>query len=203
MRSVEEHDRSAEGTYVLRRQPAAALPAGAVALAGAPDFLLVRPNDLVVLGVRWSGFDVRAADAGPAHIVAQDPGATVTLVFGPQSMAEEKYTTDDDVSPRDARLSGLSRLAFRVPAGADVALDVMGVLGALAAEGATIVESGEGLPTAIELPWGLTISPHAPSGDAVSDHQSGRSCRGRPGWSGCGMPRCGLRRAVRATWAWR
>ena len=134
--------------------------------------LLVRGADLLVLGVSWSGFAVAtlvAGDPGPERLVARADGArTITLFFPPQAIAETKYDSDADVSTAAARLGGASRVAFSVPAGTQVPLTVAGVLGALTGPGAEVVTTGDGLPTAIELPWHLTIAPRARSGAPVT-----------------------------------
>jgi hypothetical protein len=147
-------------------------------MSTSPDFLLVRGADLLVVGVRWSGFDL-AADAsnGPKLVPTASGEHVVTLFFPPQSIAEVKYTTEGDTSLRDARLAGSSRVAFVVQAGTDIPLeiplDVVGVLEALARDG-QVVSTGEGMPTAIEFPWHLTVTPQAPSGTGVVSRHAAR-----------------------------
>ncbi|HXR31862.1 MAG TPA: hypothetical protein VN752_12055 [Solirubrobacterales bacterium] len=100
---------------------------------------------------------------------AGDP--TVTLFFPPQSIAEEKYRTADDSALRAARLAGPSQVAFILPAGTEIPLHVEGVLEAL--DMAEVIPTGEDMPTAIELPWRLPITPLAPSGaGVVADHEA-------------------------------
>jgi hypothetical protein len=59
-----------------------------------PIFLVVRREDLVVLGVRWSGFELRHDAANPAsrpHLVALSDDAFVMLIFPPQAIVEGKF----------------------------------------------------------------------------------------------------------------
>src|SRR5215207_5296030 len=63
-------------------------------------FLVVRREDLVVLGVRWSGFELRHDAADPAsspHLVALSDDAFVMLVFPPQAIVEGKFEIPESV----------------------------------------------------------------------------------------------------------
>jgi hypothetical protein len=133
------------------------------------DRLLVRGADLLVLGVAWSG--LTPSSGGPGRLTAGE-NAHVTVVFPPQSLAEAKYVDGNDVSRRGARPSGSSRVTFKVAAGTTIDLTIEGLLAALAADPQAIVTRGDGDPTALELPWRLTVAPQAPSGtDVVSAHE--------------------------------
>jgi hypothetical protein len=94
---------------------------------------IIRPDDLLVLGVEPVNLKVVAGEDGaPAQLVADGDGAPSLIVtFPPQSIAEEAYYTtqaefppDGDeptvsepvgVIPIPARIAGWSRLAFVVP----------------------------------------------------------------------------------------
>ncbi|QNA77370.1 hypothetical protein C8250_041125 [Streptomyces sp. So13.3] len=113
--------------------------------------LLVRPDDLVVLGVDWSGFQL---DGSRLRAVSEP--ALVTALFPPQHLAEE--VTGNGLAR--AQLSGTSQVVYRVAVGTVIDLTVDGFLEALGT--AEVQEQ-----TAIELPWGLLLSPAAA---ATSDH---------------------------------
>lgn len=133
----------------------------------------MRAADLLVLGVHWAGFDLVAGTAAAPRLVATAGGERVlTLIFPPQSIAEVKYTAEGDTSLRAALLASSSRVALSVPAGAEIPLEVAGMLEALA-RGAQVISSPEGTATAIELPWHLVLAPQAQSGaGVVSRHAS-------------------------------
>jgi hypothetical protein len=140
------------------------------------EFLIVRGSDHVVLGVRWSGFDLQLGSVetgGRPRMIATTDAARIVLTFPPQSIAEEKLTKGA-FQLRRARLAGPSRIEFVVEAGTAMDLGAEGILETLIAAGQSIVSTGNGPedPTAIELPWGLVVSAQAQSGNArvVSDH---------------------------------
>src|SRR5215472_15604508 len=114
-------------------------------------FLLMRPDDLVVLGVSWSGFRL---DGSTLEATSDD--ARVVVTFPPQHMAEE--ITDGGLA--QALLSGTSQIVYAVGQGTQIDLTEDGILASLAA--ATVTSQ-----TAIELPWGLALSPAA---SVTSDH---------------------------------
>lgn len=113
-------------------------------------FLLVRPHDLVILGVSWSGFHLAGASI---EAIAAD--AQVVLTFPPQHLAEE--FSDQPLDLFQAALSGASRVVFAVEAGRTIELSVDGFLQALS-RGRIL-----GAQTSIELPWGLLLSPSDPA----------------------------------------
>jgi hypothetical protein len=134
--------------------------------AVAPTILIVRPRDLVVLAVRWTGCDVRTS-AGVPVLVASGSSPTVTLTFPPQALLEQTTTqsgfyTESNVYSQ-SRLSGVSELVFRVTPGATIGLTAAGVLQALGK-----VDSS----SAVEMPWGLRLQPlpQTTEADVLSKH---------------------------------
>lgn len=143
-----------------------------------PDLLLIRPRDLVLVGVRWDGFDVRVRPDGAAELVADGHG-TLTVIFPPQHVAEEVVAaTGRPVPSLDpattagfatwrAALSGASRVVVDLDGDEPIPLTVDGVLAALRRGS---VRPGNGLlddATAIEIPYGLVLSPHTPDGSFI------------------------------------
>ncbi|GHH94630.1 hypothetical protein [Streptomyces capillispiralis] len=134
-------------------------------------FLLVRSDDLVVLAVRWSGFEIR--DQGPSALPlleATDERATVTLAFPPQAILEQTTASAFHTAGlvhSDSRLAGSGELPFRVAAGTVIESSAQGILGALA-DGRARLEPASG----IEMPWGLDVDPLArtPGASVVSEH---------------------------------
>lgn len=124
------------------------------------QYLIVRPQDMLVVGVQWTDFE----GSGTA-LVAGD-GARVTLTFPPQTLGEE---VEGPGGPfRGARISGSSQVTYAVPAGTAMTVDAAGIMAALA--GATVVagEPGSGdRSTAIELPWRLVLAPRDAAGKEV------------------------------------
>jgi hypothetical protein len=129
-----------------------------------PKYLIVRGRDLVVLGVRWEGCEVRAGATAPT-LVATGSLPTVTVTFPPQALLEQ--TTGGDLNTAglvhsDSRLTGVSELVFRVERGTVIELTSAGILDALVhLEPSSVVE----------MPWGLRLRPE-PLADAgmVSEH---------------------------------
>jgi hypothetical protein len=120
--------------------------------------LLVRPLDLVVASVRLIGFRVEG-DA-----VTADLGAgVVELTLPPQATGELVF--DAEVGLAEARLSGTSRVSFRVPEGTTAELSAEGIL-TMTGQGELISEpSPPGLePTSVELPWRLKFGPRPNAG---------------------------------------
>ncbi|MBB4987089.1 hypothetical protein [Streptomyces nymphaeiformis] len=126
-------------------------PPGATIASRPAMLLLIRPDDLVVLGIDWSGFQLEGS-----RLTAVSEPALVTVLFPPQHMAEE--VTGNDLAR--ARLSGTSQVVYRVAVGTVIDLTVDGFLEVLGR--AKVQEQ-----SAIELPWGLLLSPAAA---ATSDH---------------------------------
>jgi hypothetical protein len=144
-----------------------------------PTFLVVRREDLVVLGVRWSGFELRHDAADPAsrpHLAAVGDDAFVMLIFPPQAIVEGKITTSipDAHFGTDpaimtsrphpsvtrvqshARLADHSVLVFEVQRGTLMGLTAEGILQALSSSspGARIVPVaglGESLAAQVDI----------------------------------------------------
>ncbi|MEO3787595.1 hypothetical protein ABGB12_30075 [Actinocorallia sp. B10E7] len=135
-------------------------------------FLILRSRDLVVLAVRWEGFEVRppVSAAAPPQLVATGADPTVTVTFPPQAILEQTTTqaifSTAGLVHGDSRLTGVSELVFRLDRGTGIELSVAGVLEALAG-GPRL-----GPTSAVEMPWGLRLAPEALTlGEAVvSDH---------------------------------
>jgi hypothetical protein len=140
--------------------------------AGAPDLLLVRPKDHVVLGVHWS--DCQLVDEVPPVLEPTSSAARVVLTFPPQHVAEEVAAADGPLVPTidpsttggfsvwQARLARPSRVAFSVPADARIVLTAQGLLEAL--DGATVLPGSRDPAddlTAIDLPSGLIVGPES------------------------------------------
>ena len=125
-----------------------------------PDFLVVRSTDHVLFGVHASGCRVVAGN--PPKLIAESAAANLVLTFPPQHVAEEIFEGEASPNPQQtwqARLAGPSRVAFDLSLGTELELTGAGILGAL--NGANLSLTQE--LTAIELPWGLVISPEPPS----------------------------------------
>lgn len=133
--------------------------------------LLVRPDDLVVLGVDWSGFQLDGS-----RLQAVSEPALLTALFPPQHLAEE--VTGNSLAR--AQLSGTSQVVYRVAVGTVIDLTVDGFLEALGK--AEVQEQ-----TTIELPWGLLLSPAAARPAIIRPRRCGRT---PPRTSACGVPAC-------------
>src|SRR5439155_4119511 len=123
---------------------------------GDPQFLIVRPDDLVVLGVRWSGFRTVQAGGpgGPPVLEAAPGGGRIVLTFPPQAIAEEGLPPGEStgVPVRQASLAGPSRVEFAVAPGTRLVVGAAGLLAALTG-GARLASGGPGDErTLIELP---------------------------------------------------
>ncbi len=141
-----------------------------------PDLLLVRPRDLVLLGVRWDGFQVQAAPGAAAELAA-GPGA-LTVLFPPQHLAEEVVAASGPVAPGvdpattggfpswRAALSGASRVVVDLDDGRPVPLTAEGILDGLRRGRVRPADGVLDRATAVEIPYGLLLSPHADSGVA-------------------------------------
>ena len=125
-----------------------------------PHFLLVRGSDLVVVGVGWSNFSVTTdAVTGASRLTAASDAARLFLTFPPQSFLEEKRDAFE-AERRDARLSGVSRITFKIAADTSFDLTADGLSMALAAPGTELVSnpSSDEQETALEIPWHLVSS---------------------------------------------
>ena len=140
------------------------------------QFLLVRPDDLVHLGLQFSGFALdQTAAASRPRLVAVSDRASITLTFPPQALAERAVIpTDLFTFTAFAVRAGTSQVQFAVPAATAFELTATGILNALQGPGATVVPTpfGASDATAIEIPWKLVVSPAArvAGGSVVSRH---------------------------------
>ncbi|KAF0846825.1 hypothetical protein [Nocardia caishijiensis] len=125
--------------------------------------LLIRPEDHLILGVRWTG----CIPDGTGMLTAGD-GARLTVMFPPQHVGEEcsppfspapvtlaAGTTGALVPGWRGVLAGPSRIVVAVPPGRRIALTVTGILEAVDAA-PLVVDPGE---TAIEMPWRTILVP--------------------------------------------
>lgn len=141
--------------------------------------ILIRPDDHLILGVRWSGFTL--SGSGASTRLTAGPQARLVLVLPPQHVGEEASPPGSlapgqpagngaSVPVWSGTLSASTRLAFAVAAGAQIPLTVEGVLAAVL-DHPLLVPAGTPGPddTAIELPWRLVIALGGPSG-AVCRH---------------------------------
>lgn len=163
---------------------------------------LLRPDDLVHLTIEGHNLRLDTSDPATPHLVHEDAArdAFLVAVFPPQSFAEQALVeVDPPGRPEDAtgagnyaaRLSGPTRLAFRVPPGMSIPFSIEGLLDWSKLEPSlTPVGSVVGQPgflrapaivepsltqTAIELPYRVFLSPgpkaqwrHAPAPKAGS-----------------------------------
>jgi hypothetical protein len=114
------------------------------------ELLLVRGDDLVVLGVQADGFDI-AGD----RLVAPADGATLTVAFPPQAVSEGKTS---DASIQGGLQGERSTIRFDLSAGAEVPLDVSGFLELIASFDIPLADT-----TRIELPARLVQRPAVPA----------------------------------------
>ena len=143
--------------------------------------LLIRSDDHLILGIRWSGFTV-SGSGGSVRLVA-GPQARLVLVMPPQHIGEEASPPGSSapfqlptgsggasVPVWSGMLSAPTRLAFAIAAGGQIPLTAEGVLAAVL-DNPLLVPAGAPGPddTAIELPWRLVIAPRGLSG-AVCRH---------------------------------
>ena len=126
------------------------------------QLLLVRPRDLLILGVQWSRM---RAIGDPPVLEAEDDAAEVVLTFPPQHVAEQVGLPEG--APPQAVLAGASTVVFSLTAGARLPLDAEGLLRALRT---TPVVAA----TSVELPWGLLARPGPRSGEepVTADHHA-------------------------------
>lgn len=120
-------------------------------------YTLLRPDDLLHVDVRHSGFRRGFNPQGMPEIIGEQ-NARLDINLPPQHMAEEASETSQ------ARSAGPSRLRFTIPAGISIPLSVQGVLDVMTARELAAPAPG-GLPdsgSVLELPWRLLMS--LPSG---------------------------------------
>src|SRR5262245_9698655 len=137
--------------------------------------MLVRADDHLVVGVRWSGFTVSGSGSSARLVAGQK--AWLMLVLPPQHVAEETSPPKSAAHAQEplgegggsvpvwrAVLSGTTRVKVKVTAGSEIPLTAEGLLSAAAANAVIVTETDpDGDATAIELPYRLVIAP-APRG---------------------------------------
>jgi hypothetical protein len=140
--------------------------------------VLVRADDHLILGVRWSGFAV--SGTGTTARLTAGAQARILILMPPQHVAEET-SPSGSAAPQQLStgggttvpawrgvLSAPTRLAFEVSAGTQIPLTSEGVLAAVMDRPLLVSADAPGPDnTAIELPWRLIIAP------------SGRSAAGK------------------------
>lgn len=126
-------------------------------------FLLSRPEDHVLVGVRWTDLGVFRRDAGVFVLAPDGREGRLHFLLPPQHTAEEVRALDDPAAgtPWQAVLSGASLLEFVVPVDADdIVLTASGVLAAAR-------NFRLGSATTLEVPWGVLLSPRPLGADEV------------------------------------
>src|SRR6516165_8873578 len=142
------------------------------------QFLLVRRDDLVHVGLEFSDFELfqtAAADGSRPLLVAATYSSTITLTFPPQALCEGAVSPNDLFLRLTGTRAGTSRVQFAVPLNTAFELTAKGILAALQGPGVKVVPSEIGAvaaPTAIEIPWKLILSPASrdAGGSVVSRH---------------------------------
>lgn len=141
-------------------------------------FLIVRGQDLVLLGLGLTGFKLVAGGTTPV-VEATVNKARFVVTFPPQHIGEE--TTSPGAYPSSSvmlpstgqavpvwasRLAGASRIAFEVATGTRIPLSVDGVLSAMAeAMSAPAASLAGPQDTMLEIPWGLLFAPVSGTAD--------------------------------------
>ncbi len=122
--------------------------------------LLVRPADLVVAALRFTGFSVGTS------AVTSSAGAQIEVTLPPQATGEAAWVAG---IKSVARVGGPSRLTFAVDAGVDIPLTAEGILTTLSS--ATLVHGDAPAgsePLSVELPWHIRFAPRPlAAGDAL------------------------------------
>lgn len=114
------------------------------------DLLLIRADDLVVLGITSTGCRVTG---GVLRVVESE--ATMTVVFPPQAVSETKV---EGAFIQGGLQSRSSSIVFDLPAGTEIPLDLPSILELLA--GLDVPVAGT---TRVELPAGLIQRPAVPA----------------------------------------
>ena len=150
------------------------------------DVVLVRPDDHLVVGVRWSGFTV--SGTGPAARLTASAEARILITLPPQHVGEETSppasgaplqlpvgSAGEAVPVWRGVLSAPTRLAFAVAPNTQIPLTAEGILNAVVNNPLLVLAGVPGSDdTAIELPWRLVIAPHGRSaaGTVVCRHSA-------------------------------
>jgi hypothetical protein len=140
---------------------------------GDSQFFIYRSEDLLLLGVKWIGFEV----VGEATVRAVESDARLILTLPPQSIAEQQMlgTALKVNDRRSAVLSLPAQLAFRIPQGTLITLSNEGLLDAMqSAELIRAAFEGDASNTVLEIPWGLYIAVTGQFGRIFLRHSSAR-----------------------------
>jgi hypothetical protein len=123
---------------------------------------MLRADDLIVIGVHWSGFTVGGTAAAPALIAG--PSASLTIVLPPQHVGEQTSALGSAPPASGWRgvVSAPSQLQFDVDEHAVIPLTVAGILAAIDDNSLVPQQSS------IELPWRLVIAPRGRVSGTVS-----------------------------------
>ncbi len=148
-----------------------------------PELLARRPDDLVLMGVRWND-TVEVLEGPPGELVAH-AGAELSITLPPQHTAESVVGAAGPVSPDiDTQLtgdvpvwassaSGPSRVVVTLDEGTRVPLTVAGVLDALRRGHLAPATDLTDPHTQIELPFRMLMTPFRADGGAIGlDHPS-------------------------------
>ncbi|HVF14563.1 MAG TPA: hypothetical protein VM942_08185 [Acidimicrobiales bacterium] len=151
---------------------------------------VVRPDDHVVLSLRFRGVEVEPATGE----LVRNNDAVVIVEFPPQAFAEEAYNENDTAPfrPEDTpgriemRISGRSRVVFAVPPGLGrIEYSLEGILEALSRAAVVTAHqpSGALFPskpdrdrhTVLEVPYGVLLSPGLSAGWAHTPRPAGHA----------------------------
>jgi hypothetical protein len=138
-----------------------------------PDLVARRPEDLVLLGVRWN--DAVEVEAGPPTELLAHAGAELTVTLPPQHVAEEVVAAEG-VDPQftGASTAGPSRVVVALDEGTRVPLTVGGVLDALRQGRLVPATDLTDEHTQLELPFRMMMTPFREDGAGIGlDHATG------------------------------
>jgi hypothetical protein len=179
--SMGEFHWEGDGDLLLELTDPAPAPGDFTPAVVAPDLLARRPEDLVLLGVRWN--ENATVVAGPPGELVAGVGAQLTVTLPPQHIAEQVLRVDaagepDGPAPSEpvfwaSGLSGASRLVVELDEGTRVPLTTEGVLDALRAGKLVPAVNATDSGTQLELPYRLLMTPFRPDGGPITlDHAS-------------------------------
>ncbi|MGI8902000.1 MAG: hypothetical protein ACR2HA_13945 [Nocardioides sp.] len=147
-----------------------------------PVVLARRPDDLVLMGLRWN--DAVEVVAGPPGELVAHAGAELAVTLPPQHYAEEVVPADGDGEPSlgshtggvpvwESSPSGPSRVVVTLDEGTHVPLTAEGVLEVLRTGRLSPAVNLTDPRTQLELPYGLLMTPFRSDGGVIAlDHPS-------------------------------
>ena len=129
------------------------------------QYVVLRPDDMVVMGVRWSSFRREEGPSGPV-LVAHGDEPLLHLYLPAQVTGEVKYNPIEGLVPpgfirRAARSSEEVRLAFELPAGTRVGLTADDLLAAAGASRLVDARTEPDIGTTLDVPMGMSTTPVA------------------------------------------